>query len=159
MVHGGWHRFGYAVVYFGEPFSMKNYMKAHAVDFRNLSKDARIEQVQRLAGELFDRVGRMIPVLPVSLVSSIFIDNPKALMTEAAIKIRARELMDNLERNGVHVYIPRADRDYAIRVGLRMLTLRHFVQKEEGGYRAAPSEMRILKFYADSVSHLILGRE
>jgi glycerol-3-phosphate O-acyltransferase len=159
MVRGGWHRFGYAAVYFGAPFSVKNYAKAHAVDFRRLSKDARIEQVQRLAGELFDRVGRMIPVLPVSLVSSIFINNPKALITEAAIKIRARELMDNLERNGVHVYIPRADRDYAIRVGLRMLTLRHFVQKEEGGYRAVPSEMRILKFYADSVSHLIHGRE
>jgi len=159
MVRGGWHRFGYAAVYFGAPFSVQNYTKTHAVDFRRLSKDARIEQVQRLAGELFDRVGRMIPVLPVSLVSSIFINNPKVLMTEAAIKIRAQELMDNLQRNGVYVYVPRADRDYAIRVGLRMLTLRHFVQKEEGGYRAAPSEMRILKFYADSVSHLIHGRE
>jgi glycerol-3-phosphate O-acyltransferase len=155
MVRGGWHRFGYAAVYFGEHVSVKNYTKAQAVDFRRLAKDARIEQVQRLAGELFDCVGRMIPVLPVSLISSVFIDDPETLLSEAEVKAKALKLMETLERNGAHVYIPRKDRDYAVHVGLRMLTLRHLVLKEEGGYRAAPSEMRMLNYYASSIVHLI----
>jgi hypothetical protein len=62
--------------------------------------------------------------------------------------------MTLVERNGGHVYIPRKDRGYTVQVGLRMLTLRHIVLKEEGGFRASPKEAKILKYYADSISHL-----
>jgi glycerol-3-phosphate O-acyltransferase len=159
MLRGGWHRFGYANVYFGAPFSIQDYAQAQAIDFRRLSKDARIKQVQRLADELFDRVGRMVPVLPVSLIASIFIHDPETLFSDAEIRAKAFELIGNLKRNGAHVYIPRKDRNYAIQVGLRMLTLRHLVQKEEGGYRAAASEMRILDYYASSISHLVRSKK
>ncbi len=153
MIMGGWHRFGYAVVRFGIPFSMQEYAKVQNIDFRKLPKDMRIEQIRRLARELFCQIGRLIPVLPVSLVSSVFIDDPETLLPEAEVNARARELMETLEKNGALVYIPRQDRDYAVHVGLRMLILRHLVRKEEGGYRAAPSEMRMLNYYASSIVH------
>ena len=50
--------------------------------------------------------------------------------------------------------IPRADRDYAISVGLRMLTLRHLVLEEDGNYRANPKELILLKYYANAIAHL-----
>ncbi|SRR5258705_372063 len=49
------------------------------------------------------------------------------LLTLFEIKGRVSTLIGDLERLGSYVHIPRADRDYAISVGLRMLTLRHLV--------------------------------
>lgn len=155
MVGGGWHRFGYAAIYFGTPVSMRDYAKTHNVDFRRLPKEARIEHVRRLAGHLFEHVGRAIPALPVSLVSTVFLKNPEAAYSETEIKARTKDLMDDLERKGAHVYVPRKDRDYAVQVGLRMLTLRHFVLKEDAGYRVSPAEIKILNYYANSISHLV----
>lgn len=155
MIRGGWHRFGYAAVYFGTPVSMQEYARAHDLDFKRLPKETRIEHVRRLAGHLFEQVGRVIPALPVSLVSSIFWKNPEAVYSETEIKTRTQDLMDELERKGAHVYVPRKDRDYAVQVGLRMLTLRHIVLKEGAGYRTSPAEIKILSYYANSISHLV----
>ncbi len=62
--------------------------------------------------------------------------------------------MQDVESAGAHVYVPRGDRDYAIDVGLRMLTLRHLVLEEEGLLRANPGELRVLAYYANSIGHL-----
>ena len=50
--------------------------------------------------------------------------------------------------------MPRHDRDYAIEVGLRMLTLRGVVTSEEGLYRPNPEELDLLRYYANSIAHL-----
>ncbi len=52
---------------------------------------------------------------------------------------------------GAHLYLPRGDQDYAIEVGLRMLTLRRIVRPEGGLYRAAPEELALLRYYAGSL--------
>ncbi len=59
-----------------------------------------------------------------------------------------------LEAKGSYVHIPRADRDYAIAVGLRMLTLRHLVLEQDGSYRVNPDELILLKYYANAIVHL-----
>jgi glycerol-3-phosphate O-acyltransferase len=53
------------------------------------------------------------------------------------------------------VHIPRADRDYAIEVGLRMLKLRHLVIEDENGYRPEPGETMLLQYYANAIAHLL----
>ncbi len=40
-------------------------------------------------------------------------------------------------------------------VGLRMLLLRHFVEEENGLYRANPREEVLLRYYANSIAHLV----
>jgi hypothetical protein len=40
--------------------------------------------------------------------------------------------MKSLEAGAAQVYLPRADRDHAVGVGLQMLTLRHMIVKEVG---------------------------
>ena len=50
--------------------------------------------------------------------------------------------------------MPRGDQDYAIAVGLRMLTLRRLVEETEGLYRARPEELPLLTYYANSIAHL-----
>ena len=78
-------------------------------------------------------------------------DNPLSLLD---IKQRVSDLIGELERRGSYVHIPRADRDYAISVGLRMLTLRHLVLETDGSYRANPEELILLKYYANAIVHL-----
>ncbi|HYX26658.1 MAG TPA: hypothetical protein VFC23_21070, partial [Thermoanaerobaculia bacterium] len=68
---------------------------------------------------------------------------------------RTLRLMEELKTAGAHVYIPRGDQDYAIDAGLRMLTLRHLVDEKDGLYAARQEEMHVLRYYANSIAHLM----
>jgi len=154
-IRGGWHRFGYAIVNFGPPISMKEYIKKHQVNFRNLDKAKRFEDIKGLAQNLMTAVGRVVPVAPVSLISTVFAENPKKHFSDFEIAARVQELIQGLEKNRAHIYIPRSDWTYAIQVGLRMLTLRHIVEIEDDLYHAIPEEIKILHYYANSIHHLL----
>lgn len=152
MLRGGWYRYGYTVVSFGTPISMRLYAKRHNIDFRNPDKKARIEKVQLLAQDLMKAVGRTIPVAPVSLVASVFVESPDKTFSEQEIKARVQSLISKLEEKGALVYIPRSDQDYTVEVGLRMLTLRYLVQEENDRFRAAPGEINLLQYYANAIA-------
>lgn len=155
MALGRWYRFGYAGVNFGSPVSMREYSNRRGVDFKELKKEEFFKEVENLANELMEKIGEVIPVLPVSLVSTVFLTNEKNPMSELEVKAKTFELMKVLEESGAKVYIPRSDRDYAVTVGLRMLTLRDLVTEEEGMYHANPEERDLLSYYANSIAHLI----
>ena len=159
MLRGHWYRFGYAVVNFGTPISTRKYLKTHEVDFRDFDKAARIAKVQRLANDLMQAVSEVIPVVPVSLIAYVFRGEPDKNFSDLEIKARVQSLLDKLERQGAHVYIPRSDRDYTIDVGLRMLILRHLVVEENNLYRVVPNEMKLLDYYANSIIHLLQSGE
>ena len=149
-----WHRFGYACVNFGTPLSMRDYANKHAVDFSTLSDSARHDAVERLADELMGSIGAVIPVLPVSLVATAFLRCPQQAMSELEIKAAVHRLSAELQSNGAHVYVPRRDQDYAVSVGLRMLTLRGIVTRNDGLYSGNPAERPIMTYYANAVEHL-----
>ena len=155
MISGGWYRFGYATANFGTPISIREYVKAHQVDFRDTDEANRIGNIQQLARHLMERVGQVMPVLPVSLVAYVFTEEPDKAFSDLELKTRVQQLIAELETKGAHVYIPRSDRDYAITVGLRMLTLRRLVLEEGSLYRAAPEEARLLSYYANTLTHFI----
>jgi len=99
-------------------------------------------------------IGQTIPVLPVPLVARVLAADPQKAWSELELKAAVLALMERAEMLGAHVYVPRSDRDYAISVGLRMLTLRHLALEDEGLIRANPAEMRVLAYYAHSIAHL-----
>ena len=152
-----WYRFGYACVNFGAPISMRSYTRRRKIDFRTLEPAARREAVERLGGELLEAIAAAIPVLPVSLVATVFVRRTEA-MSDLEVKAETQSLIDELTRRGAYVHIPRADHDYAVTVGLRMLTLRHLVKMTEGLYRASDSERELLQYYANSIVHFLGDR-
>ncbi len=85
----------------------------------------------------------------------MFAAEPERALSELELKAGVERLIERLEAAGAHVYIPRRDLDYALTVGLRMLTLRHVVDETEGLYRARPSELPLLRYYAHSIGHLV----
>jgi glycerol-3-phosphate O-acyltransferase len=153
-LRGEWYRFGYTCVSFGVPVSLRNYVEARKIDFRVLAAEPRRVEIERLGNELMEAVGRVVPALPVSLVATAILeagDQPLALLD---IKSRVAALIGDLEARGSYVHIPRADRDYAIAVGLRMLTLRRLVIELDDTYRANPKELVLLQYYANAIVHL-----
>lgn len=154
MVRSKWHRFGYACVNFGAPISLGSWLRERDVDPRALPKDERIAHVGELAADLMGAIGRVVPVLPVALVSEVFTKAPDERLSLLEIKTRVQGRMHQLEQGGAHVYIPRADRGYAIECGLRMLTLRRIVEEDEGLFRARADELALLAYYANSIAHL-----
>ena len=110
--------------------------------------------MERLGGELMKDVGKVIPVLPVSLVATACLNLGEARWSELDLKTEAHRLLTALAAEGAHIYIPRKDQDYAVYVGLRMLTLRHLVEEKEGLYCVNPDNAALLRYYANSIRHL-----
>ena len=137
------YRFGYACVSFGEPLSLKAF----------LARGGDPEPVEALGQELTRRIGQVVPVLPVSLISSVLLaaDQPLSVID---IKLRAEAELARLRERGAHSHVPRASFDYAVEVGLRMLAMRHVLEEERGTYAVRPDERALLEYYANAIAHL-----
>jgi glycerol-3-phosphate O-acyltransferase len=154
MARNRWHRFGYACVNFGSPVSLKRWLAAEKIDLLALSREDRGARVTALAEHLMGEIARVIPVVPVSLVARAFVSDPRRSWSELELKARALEEMRELAASGAHVYVPRGDQDYAIDVGLRMLTLRRLVAENEGLFTPVTAELPLVEYYANSIEHL-----
>jgi glycerol-3-phosphate O-acyltransferase len=155
---GRLYRYGYACVSFGRPVSLRQYCADRGLDFRTLDESRRFAEIERLGQMLMQGVGDVVPALPVSLVATVILGTQKplsALELKGEVEILIRRLLSC----GAHIHIPRADRDYAIEVGLRMLLLRHFVVEENGLYRVNPAEEIMLRYYANAIAHLLRAPE
>jgi glycerol-3-phosphate O-acyltransferase len=149
-----WHRFGYACVNFGSPVSMRAYCRERGVDFERLAGEERRRETAALGGHLMRAVGRIVPVVPVPLMATVFVRHPERRLAAIELKAEVERIIERLERSAARVYVPRRDLDYALDVGLRMLLVRHLVEEEEGAYRACEKELPLLRYYANSIAHL-----
>lgn len=157
MARNRWHRFGYAAVALGTPVSLRAWLRERGLDPRALGKEERIAHVGDLARDLMAGIGRVVPVLPVPLVATVFAQAPERAVTELELKAHVLALIAGLERSGAKVHLPRRDRDYAISAGLRMLVQRRAVTASDGLLRANPEELPLLRYYAGSIEHHLPG--
>ncbi|MEE8119040.1 MAG: 1-acyl-sn-glycerol-3-phosphate acyltransferase [Gammaproteobacteria bacterium] len=160
MMRGDWYRFGYACANFGAPVSLREFASSRNIEPRKLDKEARGHHVQALAEILMQHVGRVIPVLPVSLTSHVLLKNSDKGMSRLEIKASVQECMKKLENTGARIYVPRSDRDYAVEVGLRMLLLRRIVAEDEQGLlHINPDDRALLEYYRNAIAHLLPAEE
>jgi len=147
LVRNEWHRFGYACASFGTPVSLRAFLDARSWlhDLPTVPKEERIRRVGALADALMADVAALVPVLPVSLVATLFAREPERAFSLLELKAEALSFLGELEARGAHLYLPRGDQDYAIEVGLRI------VRPEGGLYRAAPEDLPVLRYYAASL--------
>ena len=152
LVTNEWHRFGYACVSFGSPLSTKEWLAGQSLDLMAASREARFAAVQSLANELMSRIARIVPVLPVSLVSAVFVATPGRALSEIELKSEVLARWRTLEESGSQVYVPRKDQDYAVTFGLRMLLSRHLVTSRNGLFEAVEAELPLLRYYANAIA-------
>jgi glycerol-3-phosphate O-acyltransferase len=158
LLRGHWHRLGYACVNFGTPVSVRAWSAAQGIDFDHLPREPRQQAVAALGRHLMDQVGRLIPVLPVPLVATVLLRQGGRSIGELELKSMVADLVRELEARDARLYLPRGDWDYAVGTGLRMLRLRHLVDEADGLFKARASETALLRYYANSIAHLLEPR-
>ncbi len=154
MLKRRWHRFGYACVNLGTPISMASYLRRQDLRLHEMEAPERFDHVAKIGEDLMARIGEVVPVLPVSLVATVFTQDPAAARSELEIKAAAFELIRRFEAQGAKVYIPRESQDYSIEVGLRALKKRRLIEQVDGLLSTVPAEIPVLRYYANSIYHL-----
>ncbi len=152
---GRWFRYGYACVSFGKPISMRRYLEENELDFRSLPDGKLHGEMERLGLMLMDEVGRSVPALPTSLVATVLLEDESRPLSLFNIKTGVFNLINELQKAGVHVHVPRNDHDYLVEVGLRMLILRHLVLVAGDSYRISPNERDLVAYYANAIAHQV----
>ncbi len=152
-ISGQWFRFGYAVVNFGTPISMREYVEKHHLHFNELTRELRFEKVKLLAKDLIAEIGKQVPVTSVSLLSTVFLAEPDMVFTELKLKAKVFQLLEQLKQKEITVHIPHGDLDYMISYGLKMLKTRHIILYDRGEYRTNHDNLNVLSYYANSIVH------
>lgn len=148
-VRGKRYRNGYACVNFGHPVSLRDWMTKRSLNCGDL------DDVRPLADDLMQAIGSITPILPVALVTTLIVNNPERSFSLIELKADVLTLLEKLESVGHTAYIPRGDYNYAVDVGVRMLTLRGALIDTDGVLRANREELALLNYYANSIAHLV----
>jgi len=154
MIISRWRRYGYAGVNFGSPVSIKNFCGTHGVDFSKLARGDRFATVEDLCRELMGAIAGVVPILPLSILATIFLDVREQWLDVDEIENRTNILIRDLQKKGAPVLeIPRATRIHAIGDALDHLLLRKLIEYSGDRYRMVPKNTVILKYYANSIVH------
>jgi glycerol-3-phosphate O-acyltransferase len=133
---GGSFRLGSAAVGVGVPVSAREHALSRGVEFREMERGDRIEEVKLLAGLLMRTISESIPPTAVPLLARVLIEAPERTLSEVELILRARNLAEGEE-----------PLDYE--AALRTLLLRRLVLIERGWYRPAPGSEELLGYYAN----------
>ena len=138
---GRYRRFGSAAVSFGDPLSL-----------RGFAGDAETIDLEPLAEELMQRIGAIVPVLPVPLICWII--REKGSISRTGLEIAMGHIARVPGRSNLH--LPRDNRGYAAEAGLGNLTRRRILTLNENGeYSVRAGQEDLLQFYANSIGHLM----
>ncbi|AXX99142.1 1-acyl-sn-glycerol-3-phosphate acyltransferase [Profundibacter amoris] len=142
-ITGRYHRFGYASVSFGDPVSLKEFVKTCPDNV-----------TECVAEKVMERVREVVPVLPVPMVATVLLAAEEP-MTGKEVVTQVNELANWLEANGAHIHVPRDSLDYAAEFGLTLLAKRRMLSEQDGQYSVNTEDKPALQYYANSIAHLI----
>jgi glycerol-3-phosphate O-acyltransferase len=153
MARNKWQRFGYACVNFGPPISAQQYCKEHDFSFSRLDRETRFLEVEKLCKGLMASIEQIVPVLPVSLVAAVFLENTEEWLSEFDVKAYVHRLIEELQAKGARVYLSKKSGEHTINTALNMLKLRHLIVESEGLLRADSESLGVLTYYANAIDH------
>jgi glycerol-3-phosphate O-acyltransferase len=153
MVMNRWQRFGYACVNFGPPISMRQYCRSAQIDFSRMERSLRFQEVAKLADRVMAAIKNVIPILPISLVSTVIKANDRQGLSASEVDSQTSRLIEALRLQGAPLYITGDSRVETTINALNMLTLRRLVMETDGLYKAVAEEDDMLAYYANSIVH------
>lgn len=150
-----WRRFGYASVNFGEPVSMRDYCARNGINLIKLEHDQRFEEIQKLADLLMERIGNVIPVLPVALVASVILDYRDEWKSKLELMTAALQRIEKLRVQGAPISVSSTACERVLASALTMLTARGLMEMNDGLMRVDKKSIEILSYYANSIIHFL----
>ncbi len=134
-IRGKFLRFGEAAVVFGQPVPLRNY---------GVSRD-----VDALAQDLMHRIAQEMPLLFVPLMARIMLEAKAPLAADAF----EAEMARMMEHAGTSVSVPHNDFAGAVKKAREHLLQRGMIEAVKDGFVAAPDEVPVLTYYANSIAH------
>lgn len=154
MVMSRWRRYGYACVNFGAPVSMKRYSGERGVDFARLERTRRFSEIEKLCGLLMNDIAGVVPILPVSLVSTVLLSLAKKDMDILSIESAVGQLQADLQSRGAPVFeMSHTARAGVIADAVDFLLLRRVIQLDNEKIGIVPEEAPVLQYYANAIDH------
>jgi len=146
-------RFGYAGVNFGRPISVRAFCAEHGIAFNELPRNQRFEHIATLADELMTSITHIIPILPVSLVATVFRRSQGGGMNSIEIKKRVLDLVRECQERGAPIKDSEMPRENTIMAAVEVLLYRKVLREGDGWYHCESSAAELLDFYANSIAH------
>jgi glycerol-3-phosphate O-acyltransferase len=122
------------------------------VNFARLPRQQRFDQVKRICDQLMHAVEHLIPVLPVSLVSAVFVRHSQTGLSAFDVERLANQLIDEIQARGAPVFATTRSRGQNLVAALQMLHIRRLINAQEGKYTADPKSIDVLAYYANALS-------
>lgn len=139
-ITGRYRRFGEAVVTFGAPLSL-----------RALRAETSGDVTRVLARRLMQRIADGVPVLPVPLLAWLMLAH--GAMTRAEVDARARAALARLPMSNTGGL--GSDPHGAMEAALAALCRQGALRLDGGRYVPEPEGQELLRFYANSIRHLM----
>lgn len=154
MVLSRWRRYGYACVNFGDPLSIKAYCRERNLNFSMLERPERFQEVQKLSQELMQGIASVVPILPVSLVSTVFLEDMVTEMDILEIEARSNRLIKKLKEKGAPILeSSHSTRARAIADAVDIMLLRRMISRNGDRFKVIPEEKTLLAYYANAIGH------
>ncbi len=155
LLTGRLKRYGRAAVNFGTPLSLRGWLRTAPEGVLAWPKEHRLPELERLAREVLQRIGAVLPVTPVPLAAAALLSFNQTVVPRGAVLERMDELRDRL--HDVNGKVVRGD----ARIGdvwdraWRMLRMRRLVVAEGDSLVVLPRGRPLLEYYANSIAHLV----
>jgi len=154
MILSRWRRYGYACVNFGTPLSAKAYCRDQGLNFSRLPRTDRFPEIEKLCHRLMSAISEVVPVLPVSLMSTVFIEAMDTELDILDIEERSNRLINELQASGAPVFeMSRNTRAHDIVDAIDLMTLRRMVTASGDQFKAVSAEETIMRYYANTIGH------
>ena len=149
--------YGYAGANFGEPISFKKWLEKNNIDYANKTKEEKKNIIINLASDVLLDIKSIIPVLPVSIVSTVFseLKEDESMTLDTMIK-NSLELYIKLNDNNAKIIVPSQGHQIIQEQGLRILMARKVVfETNTDVFRINNKRKNLLDYYANTIEHLI----
>ncbi|HKW09065.1 MAG TPA: 1-acyl-sn-glycerol-3-phosphate acyltransferase [Gemmatimonadaceae bacterium] len=154
LVTRRWKRYGRAAVTVGAPIMLDPWFHRE-VNLFELPRTERLGRVQALCDDIMEHIGQLVPVTPVPLACAAIESLDRDFIPRTLLLDRMSEMRTVLvELNG---RVIRADRDIGEtwERAWRMLSMRRILLETGDGYTVLPRNRELLRYYANSIAHLL----
>ncbi len=159
LLHIKRQRFGQAAVSFGPVLSTKDWLSRQGGSVDDLDDDGRKAIVAPIAEAIIGQISDMIPILPVSLVATVFRRSDSDTLSNKDIQKGVLGLIEELRSKDAPLAMDEADDLTTHERGLDVLLLRGVLFAESGRFRLNADETSLLEYYARTISHHVEQEE
>ena len=99
-------------------------------------------------------VADVIPILSISLLSTVFLENMDIEMDILEVEERSFQLINRLKDKGAPIFeSPRSTRVHAIADAVDLMLLRRMIKATGDQLKASSEEANLLSYYANAIKH------